>query len=212
MKYLKLLLCSILILPIVGAVPVLAQDGTDPDTPVSDQTTDTGDQKTRDQRIQVRKDKLERRLAQFELNIVKTRCAAANGLIKASQSRLNSFVAKRTQVYSGLVERFENLGPKLEAAGVDTTAYDEQVAMLKTKADAYSASVDALKQAVDDAADMDCASDPEGFVATLQEAIRLREDVIAKGQEFRTYLKDTFKPTFTDIRNQLKNKTTEGGE
>jgi hypothetical protein len=205
----KLLLAAFMVLPLVLSVPVFAQRD-DMDEPVSNQTTtDQGAQKTREQRIMERKDKLERRLTQVEQNVVKTRCRAANGLIKASQARLSSFVAKRTRVYSGLVERLESLSSRLQAAGVDTKTYDEQVGVLKGKAEAYGESVTTLQQAVDDLATMDCTADPEGFVASLQEAIRMREDVIAKGQDFRTYLKTTLKPTLTAIHMQLKDKEGE---
>lgn len=203
----KLLLAIVLLLSPAVAVPVFAQEGADSDTSVSNQTTtDTDSEKTREQRIQQRKDKLERRLTQAQLTTVRRRCEAAAGLVKANQARIKSFTVKRTQVYGGLVERLEALSPKLQAAGVDTTAYDEQVEELKSKAEAYETAIDSLQHAVDDLVDMDCTADPEGFVATQQEAIRLRTDVIAKGQDFRTYLKDTFKPTFTDIRTQLQAK------
>lgn len=205
MKFKKLLILTVLVLPLVAGQAAFAQV---PDDGV--EMGAAGD--SREQRVKTRKDKVERRLTQSEQTTVKTRCSAAAGLVKANQSRIKSFAARRTKVYSGLVTRFEELSPKLKAAGVDTMTYDEQVATLKSKSDAYSDSIEALQQAIDDLVSMDCAADPEGFVVTLKEAARLREDVIEKGRDFRAYLKDTFKITFEDIRTQLKAKNTEGEE
>ena len=211
MKIKKLLLCALLILPLIGNGMVFADEGDHSTT--SDQTTiDTTatKEKTREERVTERKTKTTERLTQVKQNQVKLRCKAANGLIKSAQSRIGSFEAKRTHVYSGLVTRLQELSPKFKAAGVDVTKYDEQVATLKTKADAYDADITALKTSVDDLAGMDCAADPEGFMATLMEAKELRTSVIAKGKDFRAYLKDTLKPTLTDIRTQIKAKNTEG--
>jgi hypothetical protein len=203
----------VLILPLVGGGAVYAQhdDQMNGDEPTSNQTTtNTATTKTREQRIKERKDKVTERLTAAKERQVKLRCKAANGLIKSASRRIGSFEAKRTKVYAGVVSRLEGLSPKLKAAGVDTAAFDEQVATLKTKAEAYEMALAELKTAVEDLGDMDCTSDPAGFMATLEEAHKLRMDVIEKGQDFKNYLKNTVKPTLRTIKQQLEAKKAQG--
>ncbi|HTE22613.1 MAG TPA: hypothetical protein VK674_06255 [Candidatus Limnocylindria bacterium] len=212
MKIKSLLLSAVLILPLLMGGVVAAQAHEDGDQSVSNQTTttDTGMKKTREERITARKAQVKERLTQIQQNRVKLVCRAANGKIKAAHARIGSFEAKRTKVYSGLVTRLEGLSAKLKAAGVDTTQYDQQVAILKTKAAAFDSALADLKQAAEDLETMDCTADPEGFMATLKEAHELRMDVIKKGQDFRNYLRGTFKATFAETRTQLQAKKTEG--
>jgi hypothetical protein len=214
MKIKKLLVCAVLILPLVWGGTVYAQhdEQMDSDKPTSNQATDTSAKKTREQRVQERKEKVKERLSVAKERQVKLRCKAANGLIKSASKRIGSFEAKRKNVYGGAATRLQELSPKLQAAGIDTATFDEQVAILKTKAEAYNTALAGLKTAVEDLGDMDCAADPQGFMATLMDVKEHREDVIAKGLDFRSYLKNTVKPTLRNIKQQLEAKKAEKEE
>jgi hypothetical protein len=213
-KHIKKTLTGILLIPLLFTSVAVAHNGDDhgQTEPSKPSVAATVNETTREERIEARKEKLERRLSQVQQNIVKTRCSVVKGVVNASQARIKSFEAKRTQVYSRLVVRLEELGPKLQAAGADTTTYDSQVAELKTMVESYETEIAALTQAVTDLKDMDCEADPEGFVATIQAAAERRQTVIEKGREIRTYLKETLRPTFTDIRAQLAKDDTEDQE
>lgn len=203
-KHIKRISSGLLLTPLVVTSIASAQSSQSQQAePGRPSVAATVNETTREERVKARKEKLERRLTQFEQNIVKTRCSAVTGAVNAAQARTKSFEAKRTQVYSRLATRLEELSPKLQAAGADTTAYDDQVAELRTKVEAFDTEIATLTQAITDLKEMDCEADPEGFVATIKAAVTQRQTVIEKGREIRAYLKDTLRPTFTEIRSQL---------
>lgn len=200
MKGMKLVLGIVLALPLTIGGVAFAQESTGSSQP----TTSPVSSQSRENRIKARKDTSKRRLTQFEQGVVRSKCQAVHASVKATQSRVDSLEANRRQVYSRLVERLQKFSVKLKLAGVDATTYDQQVATLKTKADAFSTELVTLRQAIDDLGAMDCTADPEGFAVTLLEAKALRTSVIDKGKDFRAYLRDVLRPTFTNIRTELQ--------
>ncbi len=206
----------VLAIPLLAGDVAFAQESATTPQPATSSPSNSGENgsQAREKRVEERKEKSQRSLTQLEQNIVKSKCQTIHASVKTTQSRLSSFEPKRTQVYGRFVERLQGFSAKLKAAGIDVTTYDRQVMVLKTKAHAFNAEIAALQQAVDDLSTMDCTVDPEGFAVTLLEAKALRSSVINKGKDFRTYLRDTFKPVFTNIRTELQlqtNNTKEEG-
>src|SRR5688500_5233862 len=209
----KLLLMVAFVLPFLGlsSSMVSAVEGHGMDTPISsDQQTTT--KKTREERLAERKAEVTQRLTQIQEVMVKGRCKAVSVIITNARSRITKFEEKRPPMYSTLVVKLERLGEKLKAADIDTATYDQQVSELETLVNDFAAEMDALKLAADDLAGMDCSADPQGFVATIKDAVNLRKSVIEKGREIRMHIKDTLKPTLATIRTELQAKasTSEG--
>src|SRR4030095_195914 len=101
-------------------------------------------------------------------------------------------------------------GDKLEAKGVDTATYDAQVDELKTKIETFHTDLANYKQATDDLAEMDCASDPDAFKAALESARQLSKQVVEEGKAIKDFLNNTIKPTLQTIHKQLESTEGEG--
>lgn len=202
MKRIMPLLVSALVL-ISVLVPVVAT-ARESDTATS---SDAEAKKTTIQeRIQKRNAAMEKKLTQAQLTMVKNRCAMAKGMITSVQARTKTFKSSRVERYETAVTKLSALSAKLKAAGIDTTAFDTQVAEAKKRAETFEAAVETFKQSVDDLAAMDCAADPEGFVATIRSGVDERKAVLEAGRSFRTYIRETLKPTLKAIRTELAAK------
>lgn len=202
------LLAAIFAVPLIFYSVTSAQNAASRELPSSAApiTANTQPDNERSQRIQQRKANASRRFSMAEQNIIRGKCQAVHGVVRATDARFKSFEAKRLRVYDGLVARLERLNATLTSAGADTAEYDTQVAALKRKTEAYTAALAAFKQSLADLVAMDCTSDPEGFAVTLLEARTLREHVITTGKDTRGYLKDTLKPTLVNLKQGLKDK------
>ncbi len=208
-KYL-LLLAAVLAMPMLVYDVALAQNGpTQGVSPAAPPTTSADNQ--RHERVQKRKMNTSRRFGVVEQNSIRGRCQAIRGLVTATEAQIGRFEAQRNPVYRNVASRLETLSGKLKAADIDTAAYEQHVAALKTKIDAYSSELAALQQTVADLVAIDCAADPEGFAITLLEARAQRAGVIAKGRDIRSHLKDAVKPAFMQLKDQVQARSVEGG-
>lgn len=228
-------LASVLSLPVISTVTVVAHaedtstTSSNSSTTTSTETTTTKttteiaeDAKSIADRIAQRKAELKAKLTATEKTRLKAKCKASQGTLGTEKGRVKGLETSRSEVYKNLLARLNNLSEKLKAKGVDTTALNNDITALKTKIDTFNTDLAAYKQAVSDIAGMDCASDPDGFKASLEAARTALKKVNDDAAAVRTYLTGTIKPLLQTIRAQLEkpadstssgasNTTTTGG-
>lgn len=206
------LLAGLLVLPLFYA-PIAGAQGVSPsngnDMPVSSNQAQREPKKTPGERLAERKERMTTRLTLVQQNIMKSRCAVAAPLVGSAKNRAVSFGQKRPAVYQRLLVRLQALSPKLKAAGVVTTTYDERLLELKTKTDTLQTAVTELQTSLEDLSTVNCTADPEGFIVTAREVISRRRSVIATSKEIRTYLREQIKPLFVDFTKQLAGEKKE---
>jgi len=202
-KHIQILGATLLVVPLVFADVVSAME----DMP-STTTPESSQQTTTEERVKARREAAKQKLTDMQATMIKNRCKQANTIIANAQRRIATFQTNRDDRYTKLVDKLDDFSARLKAAGIDTTEYDAQVKALDVLAQQFHTDVTQLKQAVDDLHDMDCTTDPAGFVATVKAAVELRQDVIAKGREFRTKLRTTIKPTLAAFKVDLQAKKT----
>lgn len=166
---------------------------------------------TLQQRIDKRKTELKTRLTFLEQKNITTKCKASQqGHVAPLKGRITGIETSRTQVHRELLDRLTKFSEKLKAAGGDTSKLDANIAELQTKIDTFNTDLAAYKQAVSDLSELDCIQDPTGFKASLEAARAAREKVSQDSQAIRTYVKETVKPTLSQIRQQIEEKKDEG--
>ncbi|HTE58686.1 MAG TPA: hypothetical protein VK694_08175 [Verrucomicrobiae bacterium] len=212
---LKLVLAAVLLVPVmsVGVVGAVEQTGGDiPQT--STYTPKTGNEGlSLQQRLEKRKTEIKTKLSAVEKTRVTTRCKAAQGKVASAQARAK-VIDTRYAGYEKALTHLQQLKDKLKAKGVDTTVYEQQLAVLTTKTQTYADDAAAYKESLKDLAELDCAVDPDAFKASLETSRKLRAKVEADGKDIRSYYTMTIKPTLLSLRQQLVNKegqNTEGG-
>jgi chromosome segregation ATPase len=166
--------------------------------------TATEDKKAITDRIAERKAALKTKLSTAEKTRITTKCKASQGNLSSVKGKLQGIETSRGEVYKNIQTRLTDLSTKLKNKGVDTTALDADIATLKTKIDTFNTDLTAYKQAVSDLATMDCATDPDGFKASLETARTALKKVGEDAKAVRSYLNDTVKPLLKTIRAELE--------
>lgn len=180
-----------------------------PTTTSSDDSTQKApepaeDAKTVSNRIEQRKAELKTKLTTAEKTRLKAKCKASQGNLSSEKGRVKGLETSRGQVYNNLLTRLNDLSARLKVKGVDTTALNADIATLKTKIDTFNTDLASYKQAVSDLASMDCATDPDGFKASLEAARTALKKVNDDAAAVRSYLNDTIKPLLKTIRTELE--------
>ena len=212
----KLALVAGMLLPtIVFGGLVVAQN---PDTPVespgqqSQQNNNSNRPEEIEQRLQERKNRRKPQLTFVLRSRIQSRCAPAQGILKSTESRVKKVRNNRNKVYENMVDVLTKLSANLKDNGVDTTDLDSKIDALKDKVEAFKTQLDTHVQAVSDIANMECATDPEGFWVTLEEARSSQKALIDSAGEIKKQFHETIKPTLQDLKKQLSGTTGEQGE
>lgn len=170
-------------------------------------TTSTEDEKPNPvelkARLDARKAALKTRLDATKQARIKLRCKASQSSISNIRGRIKGLETSRTNVYENLLSRLEKLNDRLKANDVDTAALETQLNELHTLIDTFNTDLAAYKLVVGDLADMDCATDPTAFQASLETARTARAKVAESAKAVRTYLTETIKPTLKDLKAQF---------
>lgn len=213
---------TVLALPILSTVIVLAQDTTT--TPTTTQT-ETEKPRTPEEikalidRVQARKTELKTKLRVTEKARIQSKCKASQGKVSSIKGRVNGLETSRGQVYKNVVNRLKDLSEKLKNRGADTTALDAAIVTLESKIATFQTSLAAYKEDVSDLAALDCQSDPDGFKASLDASRLAQQQASQDAKAVKGYVNETIKPILKTIRAELEatkpagdaTTTTDGG-
>lgn len=196
--------------PALSATVFAQTDSTGTGTATSGDTTgstaDANSTTTLDQRISERKAAAKLQLTAARQAALKTKCKAAQGLVKTANTRADKMVQNRDKVYSDLDTRITLITTRLENQKADVTALKDLKANLHTATGTFNADATKYQQALKDAGDMDCASDPAGFVASLQTARDLRLKLAADSKAIRDLIPQIGK-ALADVNKSLSGGT-----
>lgn len=160
-------------------------------------------------RLEERKAALKTRLTAAKLARLKTRCKPAQSSISNIRGRIKGLETSRANVYENLLNRLNKLNERLKTHDVDTATFEAQLTELHTLIDTFSTDLDAYKLTIGDLADMDCASDPTAFQASLEAARTARTKAADSAKAVRAYLSETIKPTLKDLKAQFAQNSSD---
>jgi len=179
----------------------------DDSTTVSTDTSTT----TLQDRIEKHKTDLKLALTKAEEKKLELACKPAQTVVKGVENKVNGALSSRYKAYDNLNSHLTDIIAKLKAAGLDTTELTSEQTILATKIATFKTAAAAYKQALDDTKALDCATDPTGFKASLENARNLRTTLSKDLTDIRNYVTSTIKPTLVTLRSQLEAKSeTEG--
>lgn len=212
----RISIASALVLPLVFASTAFALENstTAQDESVSTTAqapTDTKqeplnqEQKTQlQERLNKRKTDAKLRLTTVQEKRLQTRCTNAQGLVKSVNGRSVGIEANRSKIHSNLVQRLTTLETKLAAKDINTDMLKTNITELQNKITAFESDFTVYKQAVADVSNIeDCTTDPVAFKASLDAARTALQKVRDDSVAIRAYVKDSIKPTLTDLRTEL---------
>jgi hypothetical protein len=173
-------------------------------TVLADLTTPTSleDTTTTAQRVAQRKASSKLQLTAAEKLNLASKCSLAQSALTDVRTKDRKAATIRLQAYSDLSKKLAFLVDNLSAQGVDASqllaAQNKFVGGINT----YLKDAEAYKTAVDDAIDMDCKADPEGFKASLNEARQLRATLSTEVNSIKDNL-PAIRATLSDERQLL---------
>lgn len=222
MNKLRILLGSTLSVALLMLSPmaVLAMTGSDSsgsettETPTTTSANDTTTKPTAEQ-IAAKQAELKKRLDEYKVasktkvdektkKIIVAKCKPAQIVVKGANTSASSISESRAKAYIKISDRIQLLIEKVKAQGIDTTALVAANATGKLKADTLATSLKTYQQTLADLGEMDCATDPTGFQATLALARTQREAVKTQAQDLRTYISITLKDEIKAIKTQIQ--------
>ncbi|MDB5163588.1 MAG: hypothetical protein JWS12_205 [Candidatus Saccharibacteria bacterium] len=213
----KMILSASLLAPLlfIGSAAAL-ESSTNPNTGSSDAShtpvvPPTTDKKTLDQRIAERETQFKTTLQVTEKARIELKCTGAQTFLKTIDTRAGEIETNRTKAYSGLQSKLTDLVAKLKAQNIDTTKLESELTALKIKVTTFNTDLAAYKQALNDLSTMSCKTNPTGFKASLESARAARVKVADDAAAIHGYVKDTIKPTLTDVRKALEDKKAAEG-
>lgn len=221
MKKLRLLVGTTLVFPVMSfsVLSVYAVDSTtttttDTSTQTKPLTAEEAAKKLADMKMRLAENKaaLKTKLDAATLKRITAKCKAAQGAVKGAQTSANAVNASRVRAYTKIFDAVQKLIDKLKANGKDTTEIEAVQAAAKAKSDTLSAAMTTYELTLSDLHDMDCATDPTTFQATLEKARTQREAIKVAATDLRTYLSTTLKTALNKLKTQADDAaTTTGG-
>ena len=154
-------------------------------------------------RIEANKQRVTDRLSVAEERRIGAACSAAQEKVAALQGNLGEAIENRRSAYADISAKLDEVVRKLHAASVDTTGLEAAITEMNTQSSAVLAAAEAYQSTLADLAAMDCASDPNGFQATLTVAREQRATLVAQAQTLRDYITVDIKAILQAIREQL---------
>lgn len=172
-------------------------------------TINDADKKKLIERLAERKTQAKLKLTTAQKTRLQSKCKAAQGLLAPLKTKAHSHEKGRSEVYTKVVSKLTDLSAKLKAKGANTAELDAAITTLQGKVTTFNTDITAYKQAVSDLADMDCATDPDAFQASLQSARTTLEKVNKNAADIRTHIKDVVKPALVKLRAELQGTKVE---
>lgn len=195
-------LTGLFVVPIMLMSVVAAQESA-PEQSTTTATESSTEQKPFVKRIQDRKDKRTERLSAVKARQLESRCKAAQGRLSSVKSKQGSVLATRQKLHNNMTERLDKLVVGLSARSLDVTKLKAEVETFKTLTASFELSYTEYQTAVDDLVTMDCASDPEGFQASLEDARTKLGQAREHAAALKIHLKDVIKPELQALRIQI---------
>lgn len=164
---------------------------------------------------------LDQRIAQYkkdrntnlnqETQTIKLRCPVAQTALKTLDTKIGTIQTNRKTAYEQISVVLMNLQKSLDNQAFETTSYQTIVDGYAAKIAEYSSNITIYKQAVEDAAAVDCNKDPNGFRAALETARLYHDKMSPNITDIRSYVTNTVKPSLEQIKTQLASGRTTGG-
>lgn len=157
---------------------------------------------TKEQRIEARKQAASTRLTNAQQNRLQQRCKNAQVKLDVVVDKAATFGQNRVKMHSTLVGKLELVLQKGALSDVSKAKLTTEIATLKAQVTQLDAVIAEYQQALSDAADIDCASDPSGFSSSLVAARQSRVEMLKQVAATRAHIKDSIVPTLNDIKSQ----------
>ena len=164
------------------------------------------------QRVANYKKQLKREIKQNEQDKFKLRCEVAKAKVTNLSTRVNTIQKNRTKAYENISVKLDKIYKRLNTQAFETSKLKANLDELNAKITTFNSQMKTYKTAVDDMKVIDCKDDPASFIAALEVARKSHEQLVTQVDDIRDYITNTVKPTLQQIKEQINDGKTVGGE
>lgn len=142
---------------------------------------------------------------------IRQQCDTLQSRLDQIATRVGNVRQSRGNLLENLVATLQKFADRVEAAGLDSTALNEDISELKTMSDELSGLWETYQSALENVASARCSQEGEAqsFHDALQSAREAHAEIRAKMQEVRQFFVDSLQTTLEDIRTQLNEDNAE---
>lgn len=206
---------SVLVLALVSfPFLVIAQENEDSDSlqevtqtsldeTVEQRSNERGQEESAQDRINRIKNNSADKITAAEERRIEARCSNAQNRIQQLQTRQNAAIENRQELYLRVSSRLTEIVQKLQAANVDTTELEVAVDEMTSTITESLNFIEEYTQSLADISDMDCAADPQGFKALLDNSRKNRVEILSGYSEIQVVKNEKVKPILQSIRESL---------
>lgn len=156
------------------------------------------------QRISDRKAALKTKPDAAQQKNLQLKCQNAQKVLDNLYKQSETIASKRMQTYSDVAGRLNGISDRLSAQNVDTTKLKEQQASLESLIKVMQNNLTSYRQALSDAASMDCKTDPVGFRASVDAAKEARVRLASSAKDIELHTTQSIVPTLKEYKSKVK--------
>jgi hypothetical protein len=182
---------------------------TDPQQTTTTPTTTTMPTEEVKKRIEERKARVKPQLNTAAKQRIAARCKGAQGKLQGFTTKVTESNKQALERYGAYITKVETLEQTLADNGTKSTELLSQIAETKAKYETYKQAVDSAKQSASDASAIDCAKDPEGFKAALEDARSQATKIRESRIDLKQYIQKTLRATLQSLKEK---ETTQNAE
>jgi DNA repair exonuclease SbcCD ATPase subunit len=164
------------------------------------------------QRITNYKRNLQYEVRRNQEDKMKLRCEGVITYIETLNPRLVALQKSRNKAYSSISNQLEELYKRLEAQAFETSKLKTNLDELNAKLATFSADMKSYRQASADMIQINCRKEPIAFIAALETARTKHDALVVLVSDIREYIANTIKPTLQQVRTQIEDGQTVGGD
>lgn len=164
------------------------------------------------QRITNYKRNLQYEVRRNQEDKMKLRCEGVITYIETLNPRLVALQKSRNKAYSSISNQLEELYKRLEAQAFETSKLKTNLDELNAKLATFRADMKGYRQASADMIQINCRKEPIAFIAALETARTKHDALVVLVGDIREYIANTIKPTLQQVRTQIEDGQTVGGD
>lgn len=149
------------------------------------------------------------RLSEKETKRLASRCAVAQKNLAKISIRLKNRSTKITRKYDLIELHLAAVQKRLSNQQIDTSIIDLLLANFSKSTSEYEVALSNYQLALDDAVTVDCAAEPLGFKALLEDVRAKRQVFVNEVKAIKDFTKGDLKTSFDALRARLKSRNEE---
>jgi hypothetical protein len=205
-RYAFILVSAFAVITLVSS----ASAQTDPQQTTNDTpTTTTTPTEEAKKRVEERKARIKPQLNTAAKQRLASRCKGAQGKLQGFTTKVTESNKQALERYGAYITKVETLEKTLADNGTKSTELLSQIAETKVKYEAYKQAVESAKQSASDAGAIDCAKDPEGFKAALEDARTQATKIRETRIELKQYIQKTLRATLQSLKDKEATQNAE---